>query len=233
VPVLGGGEQDNHFELLIRMEDEEGNLIPPGAFIPAAERYNLMVLLDRWVVQTAFTWFSSNKRLLDSLGLCTINISGQTLSDPHFVEFMFGLFNESDIPADKICFEITETAAISNLKNAMYLIRELKGKGCVFALDDFGSGLSSFAYLKNLPVDYLKIDGAFVKDMVDDPIDYAMVKSINDVGHVMGKRIIAEFVENDLILEKLREIGVDYAQGYGISRPEKLSTLLEASVVNL
>jgi len=227
VPVCGDTGDYEHFELLLRMEDEDGRLIPPGAFIPAAERYNLMMLLDRWVVSTAFNWLAQHRSVLDKLALCTINLSGQTLSDPHFVEYMFSLFSQIDIPANKICFEITETAAISNLKNAMYLIRELKSKGCVFALDDFGSGLSSFAYLKNLPVDYLKIDGAFVKDMVDDPIDYAMVKSINDVGHVMGKKIIAEFVEGDEILAKLQEIGVDYAQGFGISRPAKLSTLLD------
>jgi EAL domain-containing protein (putative c-di-GMP-specific phosphodiesterase class I) len=228
VPVCGSSEGYLHFELLLRMEDEDGSLIPPGAFIPAAERYNLMGALDRWVVSTAFNWLAQHRNLLEQLALCTINLSGQTLSDPHFVDYMFDLFKQIDVPAHKICFEITETAAISNLKNAMYLIRELNSKGCVFALDDFGSGLSSFAYLKNLPVDFLKIDGAFVKDMVDDPIDYAMVKSINDVGHVMGKQIIAEFVENDEILAKLKEIGVDYAQGYGIARPQKLSLLLDS-----
>lgn len=228
VPVSGSSVGYQHFELLLRMEDEEGNLIPPGAFIPAAERYNLMGALDRWVVSTAFKSLAQHQDLLNQLALCTINLSGQTLSDPHFVEYMFSLFKQIDIPAHKICFEITETAAISNLKNAMYLIRELKSKGCVFALDDFGSGLSSFAYLKNLPVDFLKIDGTFVKDMVDDPIDFAMVKSINDVGHVMGKQIIAEFVESDEILDKLREIGVDYAQGFGIARPAKLSLLLDS-----
>ena len=227
VPVDSNHSEGDHFELLIRMKDENGGLIPPGAFIPAAERYNLMVLLDRWVVSTAFSWFAEHHTLLGRLSLCTINLSGQSLSDPSFIPFISDLLNQYAVLANKICFEITETAAISNLSNAMHLINELKSRGCKFALDDFGSGLSSFAYLKNLPVDYLKIDGAFVKDMVDDPIDYAMVKSINDVGHVMGKKIIAEFVENDEILQKLNEIGVDYAQGYGIAKPISLDDLLD------
>jgi diguanylate cyclase (GGDEF)-like protein/PAS domain S-box-containing protein len=219
IAIDGTGQDKAHYELLVRMRDENGLLIPPGAFIPAAERYNLMVKIDRWVVNTAFDTFVANDMLLDNLALCTINLSGQTLSDNNFAKYIIGLFDGCNIPPSKICFEVTETAAISNLKNAMHLLHQLKLKGCMFALDDFGSGLSSFAYLKNLPVDYLKIDGSFVKDMVTDPIDYAMVKSINDVGHVMGKKIIAEFVENSQILDMLREIGVDYAQGFGISRP--------------
>ncbi|TNF39252.1 MAG: EAL domain-containing protein [Gammaproteobacteria bacterium] len=212
-----------HYELLVRMLDDDGQVIPPGAFIPAAERYNLMAMLDRHIITAAFKYFNNNRVYLDKLELCTINLSGQTLSDPSFVDDISALFELHDIQPEKICFEITETAAISHLKNAMKLINELKSMGCAFALDDFGSGLSSFAYLKNLPVDYLKIDGAFVKDMIDDPIDFAMVKSINEVGHVMGKQIIAEFVEDELILEKLRELGVDYAQGYAIGRPEKMT----------
>ncbi len=228
VPVDSANIEGDHYELLIRMEDEKsGKIIPPGAFIPAAERYNLMLQIDRWVVSEAFNWFRLHQEALERLTLCTINLSGHTLSDPNFIGYMVGLFEECRIEPEKICFEITETAAISNLKNAMYLIGKLKARGCVFALDDFGSGLSSFAYLKNLPVDYLKIDGAFVKDMVNDPIDYAMVKSINDVGHVMGKKIIAEFVEDDEILSKLKELGVDYAQGYGIAKPKPLSELLD------
>lgn len=223
IPLNSHESSGDHYELLVRMKDEDGKLIPPGAFIPAAERYNLMALLDRHIVSAAFNYFNKNQDCLDRLELCTINLSGQTLSDPKFVDHIAALFDKSVIPPNKICFEITETAAISHLKSAMRLIAQLKSKGCVFALDDFGSGLSSFAYLKNLPVDYLKIDGAFVKDMIDDPIDYAMVKSINEVGHVMGKQIIAEFVEDERILEKLKEIGVDYAQGYAIAKPEMMT----------
>lgn len=223
VPVNSNDRKNTHCELLIRMKDEDGRLIPPGAFIPAAERYNLMATIDRWVVSTLFELYEKRNRTLMDVSLCTVNLSGQTLSDERFVDFISALLERKTIAPEKICFEITETAAISNLKNAMHLISELRLRGCQFALDDFGSGLSSFAYLKNLPVDYLKIDGYFIKDMVDDPIDYAMVKSINDVGHVMGKKIIAEFVENDAIIQKLKEIGVDYLQGYGIALPEPLS----------
>jgi diguanylate cyclase (GGDEF)-like protein/PAS domain S-box-containing protein len=226
-PILLDNQEEDHFEILIRMKDEEGKIIPPGAFIPAAERYNLMLQIDRWVISEAFKWFSSHPATLDKLALCTINLSGHTLSDEAFVGFINESFVNYDIPRRKICFEITETAAISNLNNAMTLINQLKVNGTQFALDDFGSGLSSFAYLKNLPVDYLKIDGEFVKDMVDDPIDHAMVKSINDVGHVMGKKIIAEFVENDAILAELRKLGVDFAQGYGIAEPRPIDELID------
>lgn len=220
IPIDGARNEKDHYELLVRIRDEDGSIIPPGAFIPAAERYNLMSQIDRWVIKTAFQIFISKPHLLDNLALCTINLSGQTLSDGNFPGYIAEMFATYSVPPKKICFEVTETAAISNLKNAMQLLAQLKNKGCAFALDDFGSGLSSFAYLKTLPVDYLKIDGAFVKDMVNDPIDRAMVKSINDVGHVMGKQIIAEFVENTDILDMLRDMGVDYAQGYGISRPQ-------------
>ncbi len=223
IPLNSHGTGGDHYELLVRMRDNDGQVIPPGAFIPAAERYNLMAKLDRHIVSAAFNYFIKNSELLEQLELCTINLSGQTLSDPKFGDDVSNLFDESGLPPTKFCFEITETAAISHLKNAMQLIVQLKAKGCLFALDDFGSGLSSFAYLKNLPVDYLKIDGAFIKDMIDDPIDFAMVKSINEVGHVMGKQIIAEFVEDIRILDMLKEIGVDYAQGYAIAKPEMMT----------
>jgi EAL domain-containing protein (putative c-di-GMP-specific phosphodiesterase class I) len=136
-----------------------------------------------------------------------------------------GLLDEGRVRPERICFEITETATIANLSSATRFIRALKERGCKFALDDFGSGLSSFAYLKNLPVDYLKIDGAFVKDIVNEPVDLAMVKAINDMGHVLGKKTIAEFVESEAILQKLRELGVDYAQGYHIGRPQRITAL--------
>jgi diguanylate cyclase (GGDEF)-like protein/PAS domain S-box-containing protein len=212
-----------HFELLLRMEDEAGRTIPPGAFLPAAERYNIASRIDRWTTSAAFTWLADNPELVDRLALCSMNLSGQSLSDEDFLREIVSHIDELKIPAYKLCFEITETAAIANLSAATRFMTTLKERGCSFALDDFGSGLSSFAYLKNLPVDYLKIDGLFVKDILVDPIDLAMVKSINDVGHVMGKKTIAEFVENDEILAQLRNVGVDYAQGYGISRPMPLS----------
>lgn len=215
-----------YFELLLRMRDANGRMVPPGAFLPAAERYSLSVKLDRWVVEKIFSWLDEHPAQLDRLSMCSINLSGHSIADEDFLQFVISSLDGTNVPAEKLCFEITETAAITNLVSATRFITALKGWGCQFALDDFGSGLSSFAYLKQLAVDFLKIDGVFVKDVVNDPINFAMVKSINDIGKVMGKRTIAEFVENDEILEKLREIGVDYAQGYRIGRPQPLDRLL-------
>ena len=225
VPVQTSGKSGEHYELLVRMEDEHGGIILPGAFLPAAEHYNLAVELDRWVIGHALRWFAVHPEHLERLDLCGINLSGHSLGNEEFLKFVIRQFDDTNIQPQKLCFEVTETAAIANLSSATHFIRVLKERGCQFSLDDFGSGLSSFAYLKHLPVDFLKIDGLFVKDIVDDPIDLAMVKSINDIGHAMGKKTIAEFVENRAILQKLRlrEIGVDFAQGYGIGRPRPMA----------
>jgi EAL domain-containing protein (putative c-di-GMP-specific phosphodiesterase class I) len=158
--------------------------------------------------------------------LCAINLSGHSFSDPQLQTFIVEQLEQFAIPPAKLCFEITETAAIANLTYATRFITLLKTRGCRFALDDFGSGLSSFAYLKNLPVDFLKIDGAFVKDIATDPIDLAMVRSINEIGQLLGKQTIAEYVEDEAILQRLQELGVDYAQGYYIGRPQPLEQLL-------
>jgi diguanylate cyclase (GGDEF)-like protein/PAS domain S-box-containing protein len=227
-----GSGSHEYYELLLRMRDTSGRMVPPGAFLPAAERYSLSVRLDRWVVEKFFSWLDEHPEQLDRLSMCSINLSGHSIADEEFLQFVISRLDGSNVPAEKLCFEITETAAITNLVSATRFITALKGWGCCFALDDFGSGLSSFAYLKQLDVDYLKIDGVFVKDMVTDPINLAMVKSINDIGQVMGKRTIAEFVENDDILEKLREVGVDYAQGYRIGRPTPLDRLLTHAPVD-
>ena len=221
-PVEACAEPPVHYELLIRMQDEFGNMISPGAFLPAAELYSLSTKLDRWVLSTAFEWLDNHPRHVDDLSLCAINLSGHSLGDDQFLDFVVNLFVTSKVPASKICFEITETAAIDNLEHASRFIGTLKALGSRFALDDFGSGLSSFAYLKTLPVDYLKIDGMFIRDIDEDPIHLAMVQSINEVGHLMGMETVAEFVENDAIVEVLREVGVDYAQGYGICPPRPL-----------
>ena len=220
------GSVDDHYELLIRMIDEKGKTVPPGAFLPAAERYSLMSKIDHWVIKNAFGLLAENPEFLKKINFCSINLSGQSLVDNAFLDFIVAQLNASGINGEKICFEITETAATSNLSTAIKFIATLKGLGCLFALDDFGSGLSSFGYLKNLPVDYLKIDGMFVKDIVDDPIDHAMVKSINEIGQVMGMQTIAEFVENDVIKGMLKEIGVNYGQGFGIGEPQPLDELL-------
>jgi diguanylate cyclase (GGDEF)-like protein len=214
-------KDEEHYEILLRLKDESGNLIPPLNFIPAAERYNLMSKLDRWVVTNALSKMAAALRRDTTSKLsCSINLSGQSFCEPGFVEFVIGQINLSGVPSNRICFEITETAAVSNLSQTVKFMEALKDIGCSFSLDDFGSGMSSFTYLKNLPVDYLKIDGYFVKNMLNDPIDLAMVKSIHEIGQVMGLKTIAEFVENDQILEQLVRLGVDYGQGYGIGKPE-------------
>ena len=218
VPVASHST-NHHFEVLLTMRDNPRTPIPPGAFIPAAERYNLMTFIDRWVLKNTFDWLAQNTQYLDSLDLCAINLSGQTIGDPNFTSFLTELFNEYNIPAEKICFEITETAAVANMSRASVIINELKKNGCRFSLDDFGSGMSSFSYLKNLPVDFLKIDGNFVKDIIDDPIDRSMVQAITQVAKVMNLETIAEFVEKPEIIDFLYTIGVDYAQGYAISKP--------------
>ncbi len=233
VPLASVDDTCQHFELLIRMQDETGGTISPAVFLAAAERYNLSVTLDRWVISTAFAWLTDQSQHLDSRYLCSINLSGLSLGDSEFLKFVMGQFTNKAIPPENVCFEITETAAIANFDSATHLINTLRARGCRFALDDFGSGLSSFAYLKNLPVDFLKIDGMFVKDIVDDPIALAMVKSINEIGRVMGKKTIAEFVENDAILERLREISVDYAQGFGVGRPRPLADMITRAKLSI
>ncbi len=218
----GGASSGTHIEILVRLVEPDGTLIPPGAFIPAAERYGLMSKVDHWVISRTMAWFRQHPEKMQGLELCNINLSGNSLSDDGLLSYIEAQLDSSEIDASKFCFELTETAAVSNLMLALNFMQRLKKKGCSFALDDFGSGMSSFGYLKSLPVDYLKIDGMFVKDIVHDKISMAMVASINEVGHVMGKRTIAEFVENDEILERLRSMGVDFAQGYGISKPGPL-----------
>ncbi len=224
VPLQPGCGGDDRFELLLRMQDANGSIVLPGAFIPAAERFNLATRLDRWVVRTTLNWLRRRPELLRSGTNFNINLSGQSLADEEFRDFAETEFEQSGVPGERICFEITETAAITDVVGATNFIHALKALGCRFALDDFGAGLSSFGYLKTLPVDVVKIDGMFVKGMADDPIDRAMVKSINEIGRVMGKETVAEFVEHRSLLDRLREMNVGFAQGYGIGRPEPLDT---------
>ncbi|MFJ3524592.1 EAL domain-containing protein [Pseudomonas sp. NPDC090203] len=212
-----------HVEILLRLRDESGRLILPDSFIPAAERYGMMTTLDRWVVQNVFKIIAdclNDNHAPGPLAVCAINLSGSSIGDDAFLEYLRQQFQIYAIPPELICFEITETSAIANLGSAIRFINELKSLGCRFSLDDFCAGMSSFAYLKHLPVDFLKIDGSFVKDMLDDPVNRAMVEVINHIGHVMGKQTIAEFVESPQIEQALLEIGVDYAQGYVIERPQ-------------
>jgi diguanylate cyclase (GGDEF)-like protein/PAS domain S-box-containing protein len=213
-----------HYEVLLRMFDENGGLVAPDTFIPAAEHYGLIGEIDRWVVETLFSNYHnlSEKQFLPDASY-TINLSGASISNNRFLSFLIEQFSNHQIPPQAICFEITETAAIANFDQARYFISEIKKLGCRFALDDFGSGLSSFAYLMNLPVDYLKIDGAFVKHISHHSISQAIVEGFNNIAHAMNLETIAEFVEDEIILAKLREIGVDYAQGYAINRPSPIN----------
>lgn len=223
VPVAAEAmQQPHHVEVLLGVTDEDGNPISPQELILAAEHYHRMPAIDRWVIRSVFAWMAGNKDKVDAMGGLAINLSGRSLSDESFKDFILEEARKTGAPMDRVCFEVTETAGIGNLTDAAEFILDMKKSGCTFALDDFGSGLSSYAYLKNLPVDYLKIDGAFVKEMDRNPSDFAVVKSITEIGHFMGKQIIAEYVENDAILAMLREIGVDYAQGYVIDRPRRL-----------
>jgi len=220
----------DHCEILIRMLDEKGEMVPPMAFIPAAERYNLMPAIDRWVIRNAFAIIARQQAQVGSgPEVFAINLSGSSIGDERFLDYVREQFGHFAVSPQSICFEITETAAIARLDKATHFINELKSLGCLFSLDDFGAGMSSFAYLKHLPVDFLKIDGGFVKDMADDLIDRAMVEAINSVGHVMGKQTIAEFVDGDRVIRLLREMGVDFAQGYGIAKPKPFGPRLRVA----
>lgn len=230
---LGAETDGRHYcETLVRMVNEEGRIIPPMAFIPAAERYNLMPAIDRWVIRKSLSLFGKTCCSVSTAETqCFINLSATSLMDDQMPDFIREQIHLNNVSPELVCFEITETAAVAHLETAMAFMKKVKEIGCRFALDDFGSGMSSFGYLKNLPVDYLKIDGSFVRNIAINPTDYTMVDAINRVGHVMGIRTIAEFVENDAILEKLREIGVDFAQGFGIAEPEPMGEHLAASAI--
>jgi diguanylate cyclase (GGDEF)-like protein/PAS domain S-box-containing protein len=214
-----------HYEVLVRLLDENGELLLPGSFIPAAERFGLMIEVDRWVISEALRQYSSLGIADGGPGLA-INLSGDSLSDDRLVDFVCVLLAATAVPAHCVCFEVTETAAINRLAIAQKVITDLRDLGCRFALDDFGSGLSSFTYLKHLPVDYLKIDGSFIRDMHWDEVDRAMVKSINDIGHTMGIATVAECVESEEILAAVRQVGIDFVQGYAVGRPRPLPELV-------
>jgi diguanylate cyclase (GGDEF)-like protein len=224
--------QDNvasqpHYELLLGLSDELGGQRELGAFIRAAEHYNRMRDIDRWVIRNAFERISAHEDQLLGIASFSINLSGASLNDESLLNYITTQIKQTSVPIEKICFEITETAGITNLSDAADFINTIKSVGCRFSLDDFGSGMSSYAYLKNLPVDYLKIDGAFIRDIASNPRDYAVAKSICEIGHFMDKTVIAEYVQDENALTILKEIGVDFAQGYGIEEPQRLDALLE------
>lgn len=223
IPLASSQASKQYNEILLRLIDENGEEIPAMTFLPVAERYNLMPTIDRWVIHAVFAMLSQHSREIRSRGLYTINLSASSVKDDDFTEFLTEQFATFQVPPQLICFEIPETVAISHMSQVAQLLQNIKALGCRFALDDFGSSISSFAYLKHLPVDYLKITGELIQDIADDSITYAMVKAINQIGHVMDLQTIAKFVANDSILDKVRDIGVDYAQGDGIAPPRLLS----------
>ena len=227
-PIIGIGDAGHagrgHYELLLRMHDEKGRLIGPDQFIPAAERYNMMSTLDRWVIHKALADLADHDSEGEAGYTLAINLSGTSLSEDRFLDYVINELEAHKLPRGAICFEITETAAISNLAHVVRFMQTLKKLGCLFSLDDFGSGLSSFTYLKNLPVDYLKIDGQFIRNVVEDSVDESMVKAIREVGQAMGIETIAERVETKQVLDKLGSLGVGFAQGYYIARPESVSS---------
>ncbi len=217
-----------HVEILLRLIDEEGALVQPGSFLPAAERYNVMPAIDRWVIHAVFSSYRDLAAQLGAPLTCAINLSGTSLNSEGLLEFIREQTRLCSLPPGAVCFEITETAAIHNLRHAAQFMKDVKALGFSFALDDFGVGTSSFGYLKTLPVDYLKIDGSFVRNIVLDPIDRAMVETINRVGHIMGLQTVGEFAESAEVIAELKALGVDFAQGYGVQRPRPLPAPLPA-----
>ncbi len=228
VPCANHQNQDKHIEILLRMIDEDGTIIAPATFLPASKKYNLITNIDRWVISQAMEWLASDPVHSDWPVTISINLSGPSISNHEMAKFIMDTMENTGADPKRIIFEITETSAVKNITSATGFMLTLRGKGFRFSLDDFGSCLSSFTYLKKLPVDFLKINGAFVRDILSDPVDHAMVKSINELGHLLGKETIAGFVETLELAKELRKMGVNYAQGYVYAKPQPLSDFARA-----
>jgi diguanylate cyclase (GGDEF)-like protein/PAS domain S-box-containing protein len=222
MPLGQHSAHGKHIEVLLRLIDEDGTVVAPGSFLPAAERYNVMPAIDRWVIESVFSRYAFLQSRMGAPLTCAINLSGTTINSDGILEFIRAQAETHHLPPGSVCFEITETAAINNMRHATQFMRDLKALGFGFALDDFGIGTSSLAYLKTLPVDYLKIDGSFVRNIATDPVDRAMADTINRVGHIMGLQTVGEFAESNTVIEELRTLGVDFAQGYGVQAPQPL-----------
>jgi diguanylate cyclase (GGDEF)-like protein len=224
-PIIPCANKSRHYtylEILVRLIDDDGTVIAPGAFLHAAEKYNMVSSIDRWVIENSMAWLAETEKSGGRPITISINLSGQTIDSPDMLKFIIDKMEETGAPAGQIIFEVTETAAIANITSATSFMLTLRGCGFRFSLDDFGSGLSSFTYLKKLPIDFLKIDGAFVRDILSDPVDYAMVRSINELGQLLGKETIAEFVETTELADELERMGVNYVQGYAFAKPRPL-----------
>jgi diguanylate cyclase (GGDEF)-like protein len=222
-----------HMEILVRLLDHDGTIIAPGAFLPAAEKYNLVTSIDRWVIEHSFIWLAENSRSGNQNITLALNLSGQTIGNPDMLKFIIDKTEETGASPKQVIFEVTETAAITNITSATSFMLTLRGCGFRFSLDDFGSGLSSFTYLKKLPVDFLKIDGVFIRDILSDPVDYAMVKSIGELGHLLGKETIAKFVETIELSDELHKMGIDHVQGHAFGKPQPLNNYVHAHAPRL
>jgi diguanylate cyclase (GGDEF)-like protein/PAS domain S-box-containing protein len=239
VPLAAGAAEHANYEVLVRMIDRAGNLVPPTGFMPAAERYNLLTSIERWVISSLIEYLHNQWTLgvmprdPAERGWYSVNLSGTSINDRSLPDFLRNLLTRYQLPAGLLCFEITETTAISNLTTAAELMHELKGLGCRFALDDFGTGMSSFAYLKHLPVDVLKIAGTFITDMATDPMDYAIVDAINRISHILGMQTVAESVENAETLAKITALKIDFAQGFFLAQPEAMVHVPTGELVEL
>jgi EAL domain-containing protein (putative c-di-GMP-specific phosphodiesterase class I) len=226
--VAIGEAQVPRYEILLRMISREGALVLPAQFIPAAERFELMAELDRWVIKRVLHHYGEQWHAIQDVQLC-INLSGNSLNDPKFLPFFLDVLEQSVLPATALTLEITETSLINNLSTAGTIIKTLRSVGCKIALDDFGKGFSSFSYLRNFPVDFIKIDGSFVRDIAHSPVDFAIVKAINNIAHEIRSQTVAEFVESESIMAVVRELGIDFAQGYGLGRPEPIEQIFVRS----
>jgi diguanylate cyclase (GGDEF)-like protein len=232
-PLARNSREPPHYELLVRMRDDSGRAVPPGAFLPTVERYNLSTHYDRWVIAAALKWMHDHKSALDRVSRFFINLSKDSVVDAATATYVRHAVAEMGVDPRRIGFEVSEKIAIANLTQSNQLFGELRRIGCSVSLDDFGSGVSSFAYLKALGADFLKIDGLFVGNISQDKVDYAMVRSITEIGHVMGKKVIAESVESDEVIEKLGEIGVDYAQGFRVGEPRPVDEIASIGIADL
>jgi EAL domain-containing protein (putative c-di-GMP-specific phosphodiesterase class I) len=225
--IDSGSAVSLHYELLLTLTEPDGSLTSPLEFIETAERYGYMSMVDRWVVKEAFGWISlliDRQKVVPNI---SINLSGSSVTDDAFMEYLLEQISEFGVGTNRLCFEITETGTISNLVKAADFVRTFRNIGCKFSIDDFGTGLASHNYLRELPVDYVKIDGSFIKDISENRNNYAMARSINDLAHFLGQETIAESVESDAIIKSLREIGVDYLQGWGVGKPKILTEVTE------
>jgi EAL domain-containing protein (putative c-di-GMP-specific phosphodiesterase class I) len=222
---IDGSDDHAHYEVLIRYRGPDGKIIPPGEFLPPAERYNLIERIDRWVVSSVIRWLEENQPSGNKI-MFSINLSGRSIGSKSFHNFLREALIATDIDMSSLCFEITETAVVDNVEHSVEFINSIKQLGVRFSLDDFGTGLSSFSYLKQFPVDYLKIDGEFVRDIIEDDKSYVFVRSMTEVGHCLDMKVIAEFVESDTMFSKLREANVDYVQGYTVGKPIPIESLL-------